>query len=237
METKSRRSDYNFHHKTNPFDEDSEGEFEIINGDEIRAQMQLVRERTLDSTKRSLALIEDSHDSAVRTGKKLQSQGEQLNRIECSLVKIQNDMKIANRYISSMNGEFGSISNYFMKPQERVPKRNPSTGIADLQAESSLYYHSRYERNGYEAGTRGNNQFQPRSKLKYSSSDPHEREIETNLDLISRGLGRLKEDALILGREIDRQNEQLNRLCNKTDNACQTVEKADKKVKRLSSKQ
>ena len=234
METYSRRSGYNFHRKTNPFDDDSEGEFEIINGDEIRAQMQLVRERTLDSTKRSLALIEDSHDSAVRTGRELQSQGEQLNRIERSLVKIKNDMKIANRYINSMNGEFGSISNYFMKPQDRVPKRNPSTAIADLQAESSLYYHSRYERNGNEAGTRGNNQFQ---RNKYSSRDPHEREIETNLDLISRGLGRLKEDALILGGEIDRQNEQLNRLWNKTDKTCQTVEKADKKVKRISSKQ
>jgi len=234
METYSRRSGYNFHRKTNPFDDDSEGEFEIINGDEIRAQMQLVRERTLDSTKRSLALIKDSHDSAVRTGRELQSQGEQLNRIERSLVKIKNDMKIANRYINSMNGEFGSISNYFMKPQDRVPKRNPSTAIADLQAESSLYYHSRYERNGNEAGTRGNNQFQ---RNKYSSRDPHEREIETNLDLISRGLGRLKEDALILGGEIDRQNEQLNRLWNKTDKTCQTVEKADKKVKRISSKQ
>ena len=234
METYSRRSGYNFHRKTNPFDDDSEGEFEIINGDEIRAQMQLVRERTLDSTKRSLALIKDSHDSAVRTGRELQSQGEQLNRIERSLVKIKNDMKIANRYINSMNGEFGSISNYFMKPQDRVPKRTPSTAIADLQAESSLYYHSRYERNGNEAGTRGNNQFQ---RNKYSSRDPHEREIETNLDLISRGLGRLKEDALILGGEIDRQNEQLNRLWNKTDKTCQTVEKADKKVRRISSKQ
>ena len=233
MAAYSRRRDYDFNRKTNPFEDDSDDEFEKVNGDEIRTQMQLARERTLDSTKRSLALIEDSHDMAVRTGEELQCQGEQLNRIEKNLDIIQNDMKIANRHITSVNSVFGAIGNYFKKapkPQESVPETSRSSGIAALQADSSLYYHSRDDRNGYDVGARRSEQIQGN---KYSSRDPHEREIEANLDLMSRGLGRLKEDALILGGEIDRQNEQLDRLGYKADKAYQTVDESDKKVRRI----
>ena len=228
------RRENGFNRKTNPFDDDSEDEFEKVDGDEIRTQVQLARERTLDSTKRSLALIEDSHDLAVRTGEELQCQGEQLNRIERNLDKIQSDMAIANRHIKSVNSVFGAIGNYFKKapkPKEsEIPQSSPKSGIADLQADSSLYYHSRGDRDGYETGARGSEQFQ---RNKFSSRDPHEREIDANLDLISRGLGRLKDDALILGGEIDRQNDQLDRLGYKADKAYQTVDESDKKVRRI----
>lgn len=228
-----RRSDRDFNRKTNPFDDDSDDEFEKVDGDDIRTQMQMARERTLDSTKRSLALIEDSHDMAVRTGEELQCQGEQLNRVERNLDKIQNDMTIANRHIKSVNSVFGAIGNYFKKapkPKESMPQSSPSSGITDLQADSSLYYRGRDEPSGYGTGARGSEQFQGN---KYSSRDPREREIDANIDLISRGLGRLKEDALILGGEIERQNDQLDRLGYKADRAYQTVDESDKKVRRI----
>lgn len=224
---------YNFNRNTNPFEEDSDEEFEKVNGDELRTQMQLSRERTVDSTKRSLALIEDSHDLAVRTGEELQCQGEQLNRVERNLDKIEGDMRIANRHIKSVNSVWGAIGNYFKKPPKPVdstPQSSPkfASGIADLQAESSLHYHSKEDRNGYEAGPKEKESFQ---RNVFSSRDPREREVEANLDLISRGLGRLKEDALILGGEIERQNEQLDRLGYKADKAYQTVDKSDKKIR------
>ena len=235
MAAYSRRSDYDFNRKTNPFADYSDDEFEKVDGDDIRAQMQMARERTLDSTKRSLAMIEDSHDLAVRTGEELQCQGEQLNRIERNLDKIQSDMTIANRHIKSVNSVFGAIGNYFKKapkPKESssMPQSNPSSGMADLQADSSLYYRGRDEPNGYGTGARGSEQLQGN---KYSSRDPREREIDANVDLISRGLGRLKEDALILGGEIERQNDQLDRLGDKADRAYQTVDESDKKVRRI----
>ena len=233
MAAYSRNNGYDFNRKTNPFEDDSDDEFEKVNGDELRSQMQLSRDRTLESTKRSLALIEDSHDLAVRTGEELQCQGEQLNRIERNLDKIQSDMKVANRHIQSVNSVFSAIGNYFKKPPkpvESAPQSSPSSGIADLQTGSSLYYGSRNERSGYETGARGSENFQRNA---VSSHNPHEREIDANLDLMSRGLGRLKEDALILGGEIERQNEQLDRLGYKADKAYQTVDESDKKVKRI----
>lgn len=236
MAAYSSGSDFDFNRKTNPFDDDSEDEFEKVNGDEIRRQMQMSRDRTLDSTKRSLALIEDSHDIAVRTGEELQCQGEQLNRIERNLDKIQNDMGIAKRHIRSVNSVWGAIGNYFKKapkPKETTEQSTPDSRLSGLQEDSSLYYRTRVSESeiaGYDAGIRRSGQFE---RSAYTSRDPREREIEANLDLVSQGLGRLKEDALILGGEIERQNEQLDRLGVKADRAYNTVEESDKKVRRI----
>ena len=229
-----RGNEYDFRRSTNPFEDDSDDEFERVNGDEIRTQMQMARERTLDSTKRSLALIEESHDLAVVTGEELQIQGEKLNRIERNLDKIEYDMTIAKRHIKSVNSIWGAVGNYFKKapkPKESIPPSVPSSGIGELQAESSLYYRARdSDPSSHGTGTRSTAQFQ---RSDYSSRDPREREIDANLDLISLGLGRLKGDALVLGNEIERQNEQLDRLGSKTDRAHEAVEKSDKKVRQI----
>ncbi|XP_078361258.1 synaptosomal-associated protein 29-like [Oculina patagonica] len=237
MAAYSRRNDFDFNRKTNPFEDDSDDEFEKVNGDEIRTQMQLSRDRTLDSTKRSLALIEDSHDIACRTGEELSCQGEQLNRVERNLDKIQSDMSIANRHIRSVNSIFGAIGNYFKKapkPKETTEQTVPDSRLSALQEDPSQYYpdyRSESKSGGYEAGiSRGGGQFQSTA---YSSRDPREREIEANLDLVSRGIGLLKEDALILGNEIGRQNDQLDRINVKADKAHSTVEESDKKVRRI----
>ncbi|KAJ7375722.1 Synaptosomal-associated protein [Desmophyllum pertusum] len=139
---------------------------------------------TLDSTRRSLALIEDSHDIAIQTGEELQCQGEQLNRIERNLDKITSDMSIANRHIKSVNSVFGAIGNYFKKapkPKDTSPQSSPGSGLSDLQADASLYYRTRdSESRGYEAGARGSGQFQ---RSAFSSRDPHERESKPILTL------------------------------------------------------
>jgi len=239
MAAYSGKSDFDFNRKTNPFDDDSDDEFEKVNGDEICRQMQMSRDRTLDSTKRSLALIEESHDIAVRTGEELQCQGEQLNRIERNLDDIQNTMGIAKRHIRSVNSIWGAFGNYFKKApkaKETTEQSTPDSRLSGMQQDSSLYYGTRdseRESGGYDAGIRRSGQFEKRA---YSSRDPREREIEANLDLVSRGLGRLKEDALILGGEIERQNEQLDRLGVKSDRAYNTVEESDKKVRRILGK-
>ena len=238
MAAYGRRSEFDFNRKTNPFDDGSDDEFEKVDGDELRSQMQMARERTMESTKRSLALIEDTHDIAVKTGEELQCQGEQLNRVERNLDKIQGDMKIANRHIKSVNSIWGAIGNYFKKapqPKEntQLPSSNTRSGLSGLEEDSSLYYPNRdhgRDSKEYGAWTGEGGQFQRSS---FSSRDPYEREIDANLDLLSRGLGRLKEDALILGGEIERQNEQLERIVIKTDLAHKTVEESDKKVRRI----
>lgn len=229
----SRGNEYDFHRNTNPFEDDVEDEFEKVDGDEIRRQMQMSRERTLDSTNRCLALIEESHDLAVATGEELQLQGEKLNRVERNLDKIENEMTIANRHVASVNSIWGAIGNYFKKapkPKESAPQSGPSSGIADLQAESSLYYRGRQGKPSSYGTVTGIEQFERSS---FSSRDPHEREIDANLDLMSQGLGRLKEDAVILGGEIERQNVQLDRLGYKTDKAHEKVDKSEKKIRQI----
>lgn len=233
MAAYGRGNEYGFHRNTNPFEDDIEDEFEQVNGDEIRRQMQMSKERTLDSTNRCLALIEESHDLAVGTGGELQLQGEKLNRIERNLDKIENEMTIANRHVASVNSIWGAIGNYFKKapkPKGSAPQSPPSSGITDLQTESSLYYGAKQSKPRSYRTVTGIEQFERSS---FSSRDPHEREIDANLDLMSRGLGRLKEDAVILGGEIERQNEQLDRIGYKTDKAHEKVQKSDRKIRQI----
>lgn len=227
------RNEYDFHRNTNPFEDDIEDGFEQVNGDEIRRQMQISRGRTLDSTNRCLALIEESHDLAIGTGKELQLQGEKLNRVERNLDKIENEMTIANRHITSVNSIWGAVGNYFKKapkPKGSAPQSAPSSVITDLQTESSLYYGGRQGKpSSYETVT-GIERFERSS---FSSRDPHEREIDANLDLMSRGLGRLKEDAVILGGEIERQIEQIDGIGYKIDKANEKVGKSDRKIRQI----
>ena len=227
------RIEYDFDRYINPFEDDIKDEFEQVNGDEIRRQMQMSRERKLDSTNRCLALIEESHDLAVGTGEELQLQGEKLNRIERNLDHIENEMTIANRHVASVNSIWGAIGNYFKKapkPKGSAPQSPPSSGITDLQTESSLYYGAKQSKPRSYGTVTGIEQFERSS---FSSRDPHEREIDANLDLMSRGLGRLKEDAVILGGEIERQNEQLDRIGSKTDKAHEKVQKSDRKIRQI----
>lgn len=216
--------------RNNPFQDELEDDFEHVDKDQLQRQMRETQQRSLDSTKRSLALIEDSHDKAIKTAEELQYQGEQLNRIERNLDAIHDDMAEANRHISSMKSVFNSMTNYFKKPPKQTASLNcpQEPGVADALTSSSFPTANRTRQT--EQNYRQANQM---SSSASTSHDPFERELNENLNLMSRGLDRLKEDALILGQEVDRQNEQLPRITMKAESANFKVNKARKEVQKL----
>ncbi|XP_031558216.1 synaptosomal-associated protein 29-like [Actinia tenebrosa] len=219
-------------HRHNPFEDELEDDFEHVDKDLLQRQMRDTQQRSLDSTKRSLALIEDSHDVAIKTAEELQYQGEQLNRIESNLDAIHEDMAVANRHISSMKSVFNTMTNYFKKPPKQTASHDsplePERGVGDMLASSSFPTPNRARQTGQNYP-----QVNQISSSASTSHDPYERELNENLSHMSRGLGRLKEDALVLGQEVDRQNEQLPRITMKTDIADIKVTKARKEVQKL----
>jgi hypothetical protein len=227
--TKARNID-----QTNPFQDDLEDDFEHVNKDQIQRQIRETQQRSLDSTKRSIALIEDSHDVAIKTAEDLQYQGEQLDRIERNLDNIHEDMSVANRNISSMKSVWNSMANYFKKPVKQTARNTQPVAehvvAGDMFASSSLQYSSREREPA--SGPRTYQTSQIQSSVS-TSQDPFERELNEDIQQISRGLGRLKEDALILGNELNRQNEQLPRITTKTEVADIKVTKAHKEVRKL----
>lgn len=216
--------------RTNPFEDELEDDFEHVDKDLLQRQMRDTQQRSLDSTKRSLALIEDSHDVAIKTAEELQYQGEQLNRIEKNLDVIHDDMAVANRRISSMKSVWNSMANYFKAPPKKTASLNShlEPEVSDILASSSVQASNRSRPTGQNYP-----QVNQMSSSASTSHDPFERELNDNLNQISRGLGRLKEDALVLGQEVDRQNEQLPRITMKADSADIKVTKARKEVQKL----
>lgn len=221
----------------NPYLDESNDDFEFVNGDQLRHQIRQAQQRSLDSTKRSLALIEDSHDVACKTAEELEYQGEQLNRIERNLDIIHDDMQVANRHITSMKSIFGTVGNYFKRAPKQTasqqPAENPKQSLHGMTT-AHAFEPSSSKTQQYEASTSSSySSNQARQTQRFVSNDPYERQVNENLDLITKGLGRLKEDALILGNELDRQNAQLPRITAKTESADVKVEKAQKDIRKL----
>ena len=231
-----------FDRRTNPFAEEEDDDFERVSKDEAVTQIRAAQEKSLDSTKRSLALIEDSHDIAVKTGEELVYQREALNRTERNLDQIQNDMNIADRHIKSMKSIWGAMANYFKKPPKQNPvgpppgsDKTPSTRRAEeLLNESSLDFKIQGRRSddyGYgDSGYSGASSFQGNA---FAASDPYESQLNANLDAIAKGVRRLKEDALVLGDEIESSTVQIERIDKKAEAAGLRVESARQKVQKI----
>lgn len=230
-----------FDRRTNPFAEEEDNDFENVSKDEIVTQMRTAQERSLESTKRSLALIDDSHDMAVKTGEELVYQREALNRTERNLDQIQNDMNIADRHIKSMKSVWGAMTNYFKKPPKQNPLGPPkdagytSTRKAEeLLNESSLHFTAKEkEVSDYSYGESGYSGFSSPPGSAFAKSDPYERQLNANLDAIAQGVRRLKEDALVLGDEIESSTVQIERIENKADAANIRVGKARENVQKM----
>ncbi|KAK3736272.1 hypothetical protein QZH41_008100 [Actinostola sp. cb2023] len=224
--------------RSNPFLDGPEDDFELVDGNQIQNQMRQVQQRSLDSTKRSLALIDDSHDLACKTAEELVYQGEQLNRIERNLDTIHDDVAVANRHITSMKSIWGTMANYFKRPPKQTASQSPAQipeqdRLTDMTTASAFEYSSRSRNQEFGEGGPSPSLYPVKQTQNFASSDPYERQLNDNLDLMSRGLGRLKEDALILEGELDRQNEQLPRIHMKTESADIKVQKAQKDIRKL----
>lgn len=222
---------------TYPFLDEPSNDFEFVDADQIRHQMRQTQQRSLDSTKRSLALIEDSHDVACKTAEELEYQGEQLNRIERNLDIIHDDMEVANRHITSMKSIFGTVGNYFKRaPKQsasRQPAENPKQGLHNMTTSHAFEPSSSKPQQYGASSSSGYSAYEGKQTQSFVSNDPYERQLNENLDLMTKGLGRLKEDALILGNELDRQNAQLPRITAKAESADVKVEKAQKDIRKI----
>ena len=234
-----------FDRKTNPFEDDYEDDFERVDREDIQRQIQQAQDRSLESTMRSLALIEDSHDMAIKTAEELQCQGEQLYRIERNLGDIQNNLSQSERHVRSMKSVWGAMANYFRKPPKPVPpptnlKEDTSLGrrkASDLLSDPSMRFRASNrgpDEFGYGGSGAGSDGAGRKANVAvYSSSDPREKQLSANLDLLSRGIGQLKEGALTLGDEIERQNDHLDRIQGAADVTYDKLEKQEKDVRRL----
>ena len=192
--------------------------------DTALSRLEQTQNRILGSSSRVLGLIEESHDIAIKTAEELDRQEETLYRTERKLDDMSRNMSSANRHIKSVNSVWGAIGNYFSKPKEEPKvKREPLKSdvperALKMDAELRLDYGEQDCLADYGRG-RGTAAF--------------ERQYDDNLGEISRGLSILKDDALVLGETITRQDEIITRVQGKVEAVDDDIRIADRKIKKI----
>ncbi|KAF9436352.1 Protein transport protein S9 plasma membrane t-SNARE [Entomortierella beljakovae] len=218
---------------------------------QVSQQIRDVRQESVQSTRNALRALQEADESGVRTMNQLAEQSEQLGRIERSLDSAQihadnaqekaGELKTVNRSMFAIH-----IKNPFnsTKKKEREleeAKRKAAEELAQRESIRREEYDSKqrvnaatgqgpygrgpgsnpnnYSNNG-RGGTGERNMY---SFENTAEDDEAEREIDNNLDMMSNYLDRLKASASTMNTEVNRQNQRMTGVTEKTDNLSGSV--------------
>ncbi|XP_063707412.1 synaptosomal-associated protein 25 isoform X4 [Culicoides brevitarsis] len=170
---------------------------------ELQMKANEVTDNSLESTRRMLALCEESKEAGIRTLVALDDQGEQLDRIEEGMDQINADMREAEKNLSGMEKCCGicvlpcNKSSSF-KEDDGTWKGNDDGKVVNNQPQRVMD-----DRNGLmpQAGYIGR-----------ITNDAREDEMEDNMGQVSTMVGNLRNMALDMGSELENQNRQIDRI-------------------------
>ncbi|XP_025104781.1 synaptosomal-associated protein 25-like isoform X4 [Pomacea canaliculata] len=182
---------------------------------------------SLESTRRMLALCEESKEAGIKTLVMLDEQGEQLDRIEEGMDQINQDMRDAEKNLEglekccglcvlpwkrSKNFEKGADYNKTWKASEdgKVNTNGPRIVVDD--------------RNG--AGPAG-------GYITRVLNDAREDEMEQNMCEVSGMIGNLRNMAVDMGNEIESQNRQIDRINQKGMSNETRITEANKRATKI----
>ncbi|CAF3203949.1 unnamed protein product [Rotaria socialis] len=202
----------------------------------IQMQMNQTTNDSLESTRRMLALCDESKEAGIRTLVMLDEQGEQLDAIDSGMDRINAEMRDAEKNLEglekccglcvlpwkrSKNVEKSAAYSKTFKGNEDG-KVNAS-GPRQVVGQNGVGPGSGYIQKGF-----ANNFF-----LLRITNDAREDEMEENLQQVSTVIGNLRNMACDMGNEIENQNNQIDRIKGKTDISHIRIEEANKRAKTL----
>jgi len=212
----------------NPFDDDTFEEIHSVERSRIQSERQLYEKRILDSSSRSLRLVEESKDIACKTEEELESQEESLLRTEATLDQINGDIDIANRQITSLRSIWGTIGNYFRKPLQ--PKK---PDVLSEVSEKKQYSETKPKTEQVVASRMG---WEDSKDVYHSGPQNVDATVDKNLDAIMSGLTELKGHALLLCETLDRHDDIIHRVTYKATMADTKIEESDRNIRKILKK-
>ncbi|XP_052009703.1 synaptosomal-associated protein 23-like [Xyrauchen texanus] len=201
--------------------------------EEITLRANQVTDESLESTRRMLQLAEESQETGVKTMTMLDEQGEQLMRVNQGMDQINQDMRQAEKNLTDLSKCCGLC----VCPCDRV---------------TSIEHDGRYKRTwatgsdnsstkGKEGGVVSS---QPTAihngqavsggpYIKKVTNDAREDEMEENLDQVGSIIGNLKNLAMDMGNEIDKQNKTIDHINDKADMNKARIDEANRRANKL----
>ncbi|PAV85918.1 hypothetical protein WR25_09162 isoform A [Diploscapter pachys] len=207
-----------------PADDDIPDSLEAIN-----LKMNAVTDDSLESTRRMLALCEESKEAGIRTLVMLDDQGEQLERVEGALDTINKDMKEAEDHLKGMEKCCGlcvlpwNKTDDFEKGSDyaKAWKKDDDGGVISDQPRITVGDPTMGPQGGY---------------ITKITNDDREGEMDENVQQVATMVGNLRNMAIDMSTEVSNQNRQLDRIHDKTQSNEVRVESANKRAKNLITK-
>nr|XP_002129612.1 synaptosomal-associated protein 29-like [Ciona intestinalis] len=197
----------------------------------------------LESTQRSLRMLDESERVGVATGQELVRQGEVLRRTEKTVDKMEQDLKESDRHLRSIKSVWGAFMNKFSKEPPAPKSMNAGTEF-DAGTSNNLENVMR-KCEDVEDERRQNEEHpviarQQRAQQMYmdggrdeSSSQNKMNQVEENLDLMGQSLSRLKQLGLGMQNEIEAQDPIIERLHGKVNKVDDKIHSTNKEMMRL----
>jgi len=184
---------------------------------------------TLASQQRAMRVLAETEQIGADTAVELSRQGEVLTRAEQKVDNINENLNTAEHHIKTIKSWWGGFTNKFKKqpPQlqrggtEQVEQTPENTSESAHKAVSNQINQSQI--------SSPNTTSQPKpASGQMHQYDLYEGQIDSNLDQMSAGLGRLKNMGLNLNSELEVQDKQIGRLNKK-------MEKVDQRTSNVNS--
>lgn len=189
---------------------------------EIQLQMNSTTDESLESTRRMLALCEESKDAGIRTLVMLDEQGEQLDRIEEGMDQINQDMRDAEKNLEGMEKCCGLC----VLPWKRSKN-------FDKGAEWGKGDEGKVNTDGPRMIVGDGNMGPSGGFITKITNDAREEEMENNMGEVSNMISNLRNMAVDMGSEIDGQNRQVDRINQKTTSNQLRISEANKRANKL----
>ncbi|KAK7153211.1 hypothetical protein R3I93_011189 [Phoxinus phoxinus] len=205
--------------------------------EDITMRANQVTDESLESTRRMLQMAEESRETGGKTMTMLDEQGEQLRRVDQGMDQINKDMRQAEKNLTDLSKCCGLC----VCPCDRVTsiendgryKRTWGTGNdnSSVQGKEGGVVSSQPPavRNG-QAGSGGS---ASGPYVKRVTNDAREDEMEENLDQVGGIIGNLKNLALDMGNEIEKQNKTIDNISNKADMNKARIDEANQRANKL----
>uniref|UniRef100_A0A023F5R8 Synaptosomal-associated protein n=2 Tax=Triatominae TaxID=70999 RepID=A0A023F5R8_TRIIF len=170
---------------------------------ELQLKAGQVTDESLESTRRMLALCEESEDAGAKTLSTLANQGEQLDRIEEGMDQINADMREAEKNLTGMEKCCGLCvlpcnKGASFKEDEGTWRGNDDGKVVNNQPQRVMD-----DRNGL--GPQG-------GYIAKITNDAREDEMEENMSQVNTMIGNLRNMAIDMGSELENQNRQIDRI-------------------------
>lgn len=202
--------------------------------DRMRAEIMSMQERadqttdeSLEATRRILGTAEETQDVGIRTLVMLDEQGEQLDRIEETLDDINVDMKEAERNLTNLEKCCGMC----VCPGSRSKSFEKSDAYRKAYTPGSKDQVVTKQPGSNENGKKGGGQ--SAGYVERITNDAREDEMDENLGQVSDIVGNLKSMAVDMGKEIDTQNHQIDRINAKAESNDVRIGTANQRARQI----